>query len=273
MSYKSIMVQANATNESDNRLRLAKFVADLFEGTVIGVGAEALELPFALDLGYLNAEVVIQLRDNITRRAKEARTHFEQYCGCSEEGFSWIAEMGYPAQVMSQYARAADLIIANPAPHDWPSVIAKPSDLVMGAGVPVLLAPAEQTTLNAKNIVVAWKDTKESRRALRDALPFLKRAKNVVLLHVTEEPDVVAEGIYLRDVVKYLHLHDVKVEVEVTEKSDLSVAEHIDEACDRYSSDLVVAGAYGHSRMQEWMLGGVTKDLCNSFPKCVLFSH
>ena len=113
--------------------------------------------------------------------------------------------------------------------------------------------------VKAEKVVVGWKDTREARRAVADALPLLKAADEV-LVGTVEERDYSAEWSSLNDVVHWLELHEVKVRGEILPLSG-SPAETVATAAASIGADLVVTGGYGHSRLREWLLGGVTEEL------------
>ena len=136
-----------------------------------------------------------------------------------------------------------------------------------GAGPPVLAVPPG-VTFNAKRIVIAWKNTREARRAVWDALPLLTRAENVRVLCFASDP-----APEMSNVVERLRLHNVPAEAEVRAGTESSVADDLLAAAQAMGAGLIVAGAYGHSRLREWALGGVTQGLLRDAQLPVLFSH
>lgn len=137
----------------------------------------------------------------------------------------------------------------------------------MSAGLPMLAIPPG-AHLDAKPIVVAWKNTREARRAVWDALPLLKRAEDVRVLRFASDP-----APEVSSVVERLRLHKVPVEAEMRQRTERSVAEDLLAAAEAMGAGLIVAGAYGHSRLREWALGGVTQGLLTGSRTPVLFSH
>src|SRR5262249_41476521 len=121
--------------------------------------------------------------------------------------------------------------------------------------------------------VVAWKDTRESRRAVRDALPFLQEAKEVVLVEVGEHESQSQAKKNLADVAAYLVRHQVVVAAEVWRRPPGLVAAELLRVVQEEKEDLIVAGGYGHSRLGEWIFGGVTRELLAASPVCCLLSH
>ncbi len=145
----------------------------------------------------------------------------------------------------------------------------------MQTGRPVLVTPPEASELNVASVVVAWKDTREGRRAVSDALPFLKRAATVHVVEICEsETAAPATAARLADVANHLLRHGVQATVEaaITERN-AAAADQLLNVVEQRKADLIVAGAYGHSRAQEWVFGGFTRTLLGQTTRAVLFSH
>ena len=139
----------------------------------------------------------------------------------------------------------------------------------MKAGRPVLVVPPGCDALDAGNVVVAWKNTREARRALADALPFLKEARQVTLLHVSEERR--RRRLARRPVAFSSPRHRGIARDDCAK--DRTVAERIVAFASGEELGLIVAGAYGHTRLREWAFGGVTRDLLAACPVPCLFSR
>jgi nucleotide-binding universal stress UspA family protein len=182
----------------------------------------------------------------------------------------WREAHAFPTQFALQQARAADLIVASMMRfrrEDAASMTPDPGDLVMGAGRPVLLTPPGTDYLRAKYAVIAWKDTREARRAVIDALPFLKAAEDVTVVAFGSEERSV------RDVGAYLACHGINADIQSQETTPDDVAGELMRIAELDAADLLVCGAYGHSRASEWIFGGVTRDLLDHGRLCCLMSH
>jgi nucleotide-binding universal stress UspA family protein len=145
-------------------------------------------------------------------------------------------------------------------------------DLVMQAGRPLLIVPPSATTLTARNILVAWKDTREARRAVSDAMPMLQTAERAIVVEITRKKDIAEANESVRDVVRWLRGHGVKAEGMVAPEQGLN-APQLDGIIKTEGADLVVAGAYHRRRFREWALGGVTRKLLLSGNLCTLVSY
>ena len=111
--------------------------------------------------------------------------------------------------------------------------------------------------------MVAWKDCRESRRAVVDAMPFLRNAKEVTVFNIAEEGTLAGRA-GVADVVRFLMKHGVKARSQLMESDGLSAGDAIIVAADQLGTDLIVAGGYGHSRFREWAFGGATRSLLKS---------
>jgi nucleotide-binding universal stress UspA family protein len=133
--------------------------------------------------------------------------------------------------------------------------------------------PDAVESLQARRVVIAWKDSRESRRAVRDALPFLRDAKDVAIVEVCEQGTEGQSGKHLDDVSNYLLRHKINVEGKAYLRTERRVSSELLRFAKDQKADLIVAGAYGRSRLGEWMFGGVTRELLAESPLCCLFSH
>lgn len=274
MSYKTFLVHVEANAASDGRIRLACDLARTFDGAVIGVGAEAVEQPVYAMPTSVSADVLRELSDRVAARLKDAEARFKRLARDVPQGAIWHSAMDYPHKMIARHARGADLIVMNrPEKGASDRLVAKPTDIVMEAGLPVLLAPQDEARLIGRHVVVGWQSERECRRAVSDALPFLSRAERVVLVRVTSGGAEEKDPSGLEEVAARLKRHRIVVETEITASSAGSIAKDLQQAADRHEADMIVTGAYGHSRVREWALGGVTQDLIEGASKFVLLSH
>ena len=180
--------------------------------------------------------------------------------------------METPLNALARHAVVADLIVIGDMPADTADICRRVSvgDAIMQAGRPVLRIPSGGMALEPETIVIAWKNTREARRAVADALPFLHRAEKVLIVADRQDARLVGES--LDDVSAYLLRRGI-VASWVTLPGQGSAGESILAAAAHAGADLIVAGGYGHSRLEEWAFGGVTKTLLDHAPIPVLFSH
>jgi nucleotide-binding universal stress UspA family protein len=176
---------------------------------------------------------------------------------------------------MLQQARAADIIVVGTRSETLvdPTAAADPSDLVMQAGRPLIVVPSAVQWLDLRSVLVAWKDVREARRAVFDALPILAVAKEVTIAEIPEQGGQRADALsHVADVAAWLRGHGIAANTVVPE-SAAGVTEQLDNIAANVGAGAVIAGAYGHSRFREWVLSGVTRHLATKSRRCAFLSR
>jgi nucleotide-binding universal stress UspA family protein len=276
MTYKTLLVHLKLAHSNKDLLRVASDLSDKFEAKVIGIAACQPAAVVSPD-GYDAGAFIALDRDEINREIKVAETEFRAAFADRSTIIEWQGAMILEsvADYVGRACRSADLVITsglslNPRDSARPE---KPGDIVMQAGRPVLVVPRTANALKLDQVVVAWKNTRESRRAVADALPLLNHATSVTVLelaHKDEEARVTAQ---LTDLCAWLKTHGVTAEPKFVPSGKGDDAYQLDTAIEALGTDVVVAGAYGHSRLREWALGGVTRDLLFQANYSTLLSH
>ena len=196
--------------------------------------------------------------------------------GAAVEWRSTVLTYGAIADYVAAEMRAADLLIiaADEAGAAFDrSRHVDVADLVPQIGRPVLLAGAGVDRLDLRSVVVGWKDTREARRAAEDALPFLRLAERVTVVEVVPDGELEDARIRTQDVADWLATHGVTASVR-TLAATKDEAATLREAATKLGAGLLVGGAYGHTRLREWVVGGVTRDLLlRPIGCCSLVSH
>ena len=271
-SIASVMVQVDWDVGSDDRIRLAVDLADKCAAVLIGVAgwvpeselARRASARFAKDeerLKWISAEL-----DRLGER-------FRDVAGATVHPPEWRGSFHLPREVIARQARAADLVVigSHPAADDTYHAF-DPGSVLLAAGRPVLVAPDGVARLNAQRVLIAWKETREARRAVQSALPFLQAAEHVALLAVAENVLEADAQEQLSDIEAYLRRHRVTLGAKTVLRPHGTASEQIKDSAKREKADLIVAGAYGHTRLGEWIFGGVTHDLLRTSKVCCLFS-
>jgi nucleotide-binding universal stress UspA family protein len=274
--YSTLMVYLEAGRNNAPRLAAAAELARRFEAGVVGIAAsEPTRVVYGT--GTVPDDVIELNRTDIAEALRELEAAFHEALRSDVKWAAWRSHIGVDSlhDYVARQARCADLIVTGPDSGDMPPGSATgvgAGDLVIEAGRPVLVIPEQPGGFTAQNVLVAWKDTREARRAVSDALPFLKAAARVTVAEVAggEEMSTVRER--LDDVVAWLGRQDVAAE-GVAESAMVHHAERLNAIADGQGADLMVAGAYGHSRLREWVLGGVTRDLLSQPRRSTLVSH
>jgi len=273
MSVKSILVHVGPDRRLGLPLEPIVRLAEDFGATLIGIGA-GLPRP-SVELGvtsFATATLIEDERQRIEADLNDAEALFRAKVAGANVAAEWRTIIGFPVAAIAEAADAADLIVARNnvgwMDRDVYQGIA-PGDLLMAAGRPVLIVHPDCPRIATDTVLVAWKDTRESRRAIADALPFLKRSKTVILLHAPEGGDAPSSA----DARAFLVRHGINVQSETLPRASGAISDRILDFAERSHADLIVAGAYGHSRAREWILGGVTKALLDSSKIPCLLSH
>jgi nucleotide-binding universal stress UspA family protein len=181
------------------------------------------------------------------------------------------------ASIVALHGRHADLVVLGQADPDTASARARylVEEVTLSAGRPALVVPYIGTagTLG-RRVMVAWDAGREATRALNDALPILKLADSVTVLSVNPQPGRDGHGEDPgADIGLHLARHGVPVEVQRTHAKGMDVGEILLSRLADLGSDLLVMGAYGHSRLREFVLGGATRTLLAEMTVPVLMSH
>lgn len=274
MAYKTILVHAQGDASAAPRLETAAQLARDQGAVLFGLGAEMIQpLAVADPYGVMEAQWLVSMREMVEDNLKAAEKAFMAHS--EGQAREWRAATDLPVHAMARASRSADLIVAGGAPLAHRDVyrVADPGELVVTSGRPVLVAPPTGGRLKAAKVVVAWKDTREARRALSDALPFLQAAQEVVVAALCEKDGVEAAEFQTSDVIKSLERHGVKATAKVSVTPDPAVADELNNIAAAIGADLIVSGGYGHSRLNEWVFGGVTRNLLLNPQRFVLLSH
>ena len=272
MTFASIMVYTDGDEASDHRIRIARALADQFHAALIGVAAGAPRPPMvAADL--IGTEIEAEIAAISAELAEKEKKFLKAACR-SDGQTEWRGAHGMPNEAVAHEARAADLLVIGKEPSSSdPFLALDPGTVVLRTGRPVLAVPRSVQELKAKKVLIAWQDSREARRAVRDSLPFLAQADEILLTQVCEQNESEPARASVRDVAHYLSRHRIGASAGIMLKAGGSVTDELLRVAAFENVDLIVCGAYGHSRLGEWVFGGVTRDLLDRSPVCCLFSH
>ena len=277
MTYASLMVYVDQGEEAETRVALACNLAERFDARVIGISAS---LPDAAQVdpyagGAMVGERLSLYRDMAEADVKQAEAAFWAAAGARAGRCEWRGRVGFPSDVVGQAVRAADLLILgrfDPARGLQRSI--DPGDALMALGRPVLIVPPAPVRLPPGTAaVVAWKDCREAQRAVADALPMLKTAARTHVIEICAIDGMEAARARTNDVVDFLKIHGVVASGQALQGDGGARSSQILKFAEDHEAGLIVAGAYGHARMREWVLGGVTHGLLGASPICLLLSH
>lgn len=273
MAYPTIMVHVDFDAATEARVHLAAGLADRFEATLIGVAACAPHPPFARGGVGLAPLLTEESLDDLKVTLEQLEHRFRSIAEKGSRQVEWRSALDRPTEFVVREACTADLIvIGRERLSADPFGSLDPGTLLLSGGRPVLMVPTGLDHLHANRIVVAWKDTHEARRALSDSLPFLHDAEKVFLVEVRAKHEAEAGEHHVTNVMSYLARHRITTATMLMLQA-ANVTDELLSVVRNENVDLLVAGAYGHSRLGEWVFGGVTHDLLHKGPVCCLLSH
>lgn len=277
MTYATVMVSLAIDQPNEARLAVAGQLAERFDAAIIGIAASVFSPPLYYTTGEQAQILIDQGEASIKKRMSELEAQFREAAKNHAKHIEWRCAIDFPARYVLQAARSADIIVSGGHSDVFsdPFAVVTPRDLVMEAGRPLLVVPDSVDWLDLRSLLVAWKDTPEARRAIVASLPMLRKAKDVTVAEIVEaggsQPAAVAR---VRDVLTWLSRHGVSAAELVAEQNhDRDAPAQLDAMAADMGAGVVVAGAYGHSRFREWVLGGVTQHLITQTKRCVLLSH
>jgi nucleotide-binding universal stress UspA family protein len=271
MDITTIMVPMGRAEASPDELELVSTLARQLGARVLGVMARELNPALYYEAGVVAGDIVAEDRRRLGGILATAETRFRSVMGTQHPSVEWRSSIDWPTDFALCQARSADLIVSFHRPIRVDADL-EIGTLVLKAGRPVLLLDESGLPPSSK-VLVAWKDTREARRAVRDALPILRRASAVHIIEVVEgDWSQSAAKDHLKDVVAWLATHEIKA-TSATHGSKVNVTEQVDAAARDLGANLIVAGGYGHTRLGEWVFGGMTHHQISECGRSVLLSH
>jgi nucleotide-binding universal stress UspA family protein len=223
------------------------------------------------------AELIESQRAENDKAAKGAATKFEEamhLAGISGESLILDAPVDAAPGTLASIARRFDLsIVAQPEPNEPQLGKLFIEAALFESGRPILVVPYIQTAgLKLDRVLVCWDGSRSAARAVGDAMPFLIQAKATEIVMVSGEP-AKSDELPGADIAHHLARHGVKLQVERIVSTGVDIANTILSHAADVSADLIVMGGYGHSRMREFLLGGVTRGILASMTVPTLMSH
>ncbi len=269
---KDILVHASEDSHNAQRLDVAIGLAQRHEARLTALYAlHYPELP-GFVAAQIGGDLIAQTRAQFYERARDVESAFNETVARHGVTAEWRRVEGEPIGLLATHGQYADLVVVSQPDEDVEAGEgALPDELVMACGRPVLVVPriAPQATMG-KTVMVAWNSSREATRAVHDALPILQKADTVIVQSVNP-PD--EDHIAGADIATHLAHHGLKVDVRRSLTPEIDVADELLNAVSDAGADLIVMGAYGHSRVRELVLGGVTRDLLRHMTVPIVMSH
>ena len=276
MGYKTIVAVLQDEAGAAAMLDVATGLASRFEAHLIGVHAEPLPMPIASPMGFPDATLIGASED--INRAREERLGelFAARLARESLSYEWRSLRSFSgdsALSALESARRGDIVIAGQGGGEGGSPDI--DTLIQGAGRPVLLIPKERAVrTEVKRVVVAWNGSREAARAVFDALPFIVAADETTLLTIDPVArDGEAGPQTGTEIAASLARHGAKVAIEAVASGDWSKAQIMERAVREKNADLLVLGAFSHSRLREIIFGGTTRSIIENPPCLALMAR
>jgi nucleotide-binding universal stress UspA family protein len=277
MRHSTFMVYVASGAASDTRVRIASELAARFESKLIGMSVCTYPAEAFATSGPINDDELKHETQRLVSELEGRKTRFLQIAGEKNSHNTWRSGAHFPTHSVLHELRSSDLLIIGKDESEGKNKFNRdldPATVLLRAGRPVLVIPGNVQSLPFERMVIGWKDTREARRVVLDALPYLRRAHSVIVVAICEpnQKEVEIKN-QLADVSDYLASHGVPAELRIIQSPKHSAGDEIIHLAKEEDADVIVAGAYGHGRVGEWIFGGVTETLVTKSPISCFLSH
>lgn len=269
---KTILLPIHADDGAEARLQVALDLARAHGAHLACLQVTPLNAYVALD-AFGGAYVLPDLVDVVNKQEAELRATTEARLAREDVSWSYEHGDGDPAATIVDRSSLADLIILSPALREPRPTDPLPlaGDVAIHARTPVCVVPTAARSFDVGGkAFVAWNGSAEAAAALKAALPMLRLAGSVVIATVAEPSEDMLPPL---EACEYLSRHGVKAELLAIERGRGSIADALLAARERVAASYVVMGAYGHSRMREFVLGGATREMLRGSPTPLFLAH
>ncbi len=270
MSIKDIIVYVDNDKDCETRLETASSLCKTFEAQLTGLYLlQKISIPayagayMPVEVFEANDEETIKLRD----KAEAVFTAKSESVNISGH---FSAVEGDVSTALNQYSRYADLLVVPQRKSDRLDFnpYYQLSDVLLGAACPVLLLTYNKPpALPPETALLAWDGKRECARALRAAMPMLSQIKKIDVVSVNCEEDDATQ------IANHIGRHGIEAKVHSVKDSQIDIGSVLLDQANSLGSQMIIMGAYGHSRIRELMLGGTTRHILEHVELPVLFSH
>lgn len=279
MDFKNLLIHLDHSNGCQNRLQTAFELARNFGAHITGLCVVADYIVPSYVEAQVSVDVIAEVTEKAIARAHATLAEYQKLA--EESGVSMDSHVleGQLIPILREHSKYADLLVLG---QDQPDDIDNASygladALLFEGGCACLVVPhSGNLVAPGQRVLLTWNASRESARALREALPLLARAETVVML--TSEPDDGNSGLarghpHADELARFLESHGIAAISSGISDPDISATDAIISQAAEMNADLIVMGGYGHARLREIILGGVTRDLLKQTTVPLLLAH
>lgn len=271
----TILVHLGHDIDCDARMRSAIACASRFHAHLAGVfPLIPVDMPAPVIGRAASAPYIAQASALAHERAEESKRVFTRACERDGLAFDWRSETGDPTEILSERLRYADVaMVSQTRPENLEEAMLSypPDHLPLIGDGPVVILPHGRDALDfGRTILIGWKPSREAGRAVRGALPFLKRAAMTVIVTIGSDARVHESG---KELATHLSRHGVRVETRPKDAGDGDAGTVLQTQAVEMEADLMVMGAYSRSRYREVIFGGATRQLLREMRIPILMAH
>lgn len=275
MPVQDILVHVDRTHATEARLNYAVALAKAYDAHLT-----ALYVSPKLETAHLTtvdfpAELMAKQASKHNERASAVKAQCEEKANNAGISLNWVEAVGAMDKTIMAYAAACDYLILGQAAEDDPNyhLSQDPDQMILSCGRPTLIVPSVSVKMEPpKKAVVAWNGSAEAVRALNDALPLLQQSDVVEILRIDPDASTKWNAADFDNLIAHLARHGVNAQASRTVSGKLHTTDVLLNHISDSNADLLIMGAYGHSRLRELVFGGVTRNILRSMTIPVLMS-
>jgi nucleotide-binding universal stress UspA family protein len=275
-AFPRVLVHIGLDRANADRLGFAASFAERFGSAVTGAYLMPPLIPNIATVGEVMPELIIEQEKLAQADSDKAKTAFLDHAERKNLRNEWHALHEPRIPKIRHLARCADIAIVGQVNPELPSdvVLLRPEELAMGSGRPVIVIPYVGGPHDfGRRVVVAWNSTREAARAVGDAMPLLREAEQIWVMSINAEDEADGHPGPAEALVRHLAEHGIKAEPQALRSDNISPADLLLSRITDLGADSLVMGCYGHSRLREFVLGGMTRDVLRHMTVPVLLSH
>jgi len=271
---KDILVSLDTTDQCKIAIDAAVYLAGKFDSHLTGLYVEK-NLSYGLYAEPLYGAMMTAFEDQLAEDSDKITKMFNEGITPRRSKSTLVINKQSNRNNVFTYLNVSDVVVCSQLDPNTQVFgdMNQPEHIIMGSGRPVLTIPYIGFPKSiGENVVIAWDGSREASRAVHDAMPLLTKASKVHIF-AAESKKQINEELIAADLAEHLARHNVNVEASPSVLKDVPVGEALLSRVNDYGADLIVMGAYGHSRLREYTLGGTTRTILESMTVPVLMTH